>query len=74
MLLYYDYLLTLEDEIESYWPPRRPLTWLSGLFLGTRYFTLLAFVPVLVSMVWGTEAAVCVSCVYAGAAADSRGC
>ncbi|VDB99454.1 unnamed protein product [Peniophora sp. CBMAI 1063] len=57
VLLYYDYLLTLGDEIENYWPPRRPLTWLSGLFLGTRYFTLLSFVPILVTMVWGTASA-----------------
>ncbi|KZV61748.1 hypothetical protein PENSPDRAFT_284329 [Peniophora sp. CONT] len=58
VILYYDYLLTLGDEIENYWPPRRPLTWLSGLFLGTRYLTLLGFVPIVVTMVWGTETAV----------------
>ncbi|VDB99452.1 unnamed protein product [Peniophora sp. CBMAI 1063] len=46
VLLYYDYFLTLGDEVENYWPPRRALTWLSGLFLGTRYFTLLACGPV----------------------------
>lgn len=58
IILYYDYFLTLSAEIANYWPPRRPLTWLSGLFLATRYITLLGYIPVFVSMVWGTKDAV----------------
>ncbi|VDB99453.1 unnamed protein product [Peniophora sp. CBMAI 1063] len=54
-VLYYDYLLTIRDEIENYWPTHRPLSWLSGLFLGTRYLTLLGFAPVLAAVLWGRE-------------------
>ena len=60
VVLYYDYLLTLGDEIENYWPPRRPLNWLSALFLGTRYFTLLGLTPILVSIILGAESTVCI--------------
>ncbi|KZV68342.1 hypothetical protein PENSPDRAFT_754178 [Peniophora sp. CONT] len=51
VILYYDYFLTLGDEIANYWPPRRPLTWLSGLFLATRYVALLGHVPVVAAMI-----------------------
>ncbi|VDC07474.1 unnamed protein product [Peniophora sp. CBMAI 1063] len=57
VILYYDYFLALSDEIANYWPPRRPITWLSGVFLATRYLALFGYVPVFVSMIWGFESA-----------------
>ncbi|VDB99451.1 unnamed protein product [Peniophora sp. CBMAI 1063] len=56
VVLYYDYLLTVGDEIQHYWPNRRrPLTWLSCLFLGVRYLAVIGYIPALVALVWGTD-------------------
>ena len=58
VILYYDYLLTLGEEVQNYWPPHRPLNWPSALFLGTRYFTLLGLTPILMFMILGVGSAV----------------
>ncbi|VDC07476.1 unnamed protein product [Peniophora sp. CBMAI 1063] len=53
VILYYDYLLTIGDEVTYYWP-NRSFTWLSALFLATRYATLLSFSTVFISMLSGS--------------------
>jgi hypothetical protein len=53
VILFYDYFLTLDEEVAYYWQKHRPFTWISILFLATRYVTLLSFTPVFISMLTG---------------------
>ncbi|KAF9534351.1 hypothetical protein CPB83DRAFT_902292 [Crepidotus variabilis] len=52
VLLYYDYVLTLSDEIERYWMPNRKITIASALFYMNRYLSLLGHLPNIVEYFW----------------------
>lgn len=43
-LLYYDYFLTLSDEVDRLWH-RGPHSWLSIIFFANRYLALLGHIP-----------------------------
>ena len=49
VLLYYDYLLTLPDEVDRLWH-RRPYSWASIVFFANRYIALLGHVPFVYSV------------------------
>ncbi|KAF9466478.1 hypothetical protein BDZ94DRAFT_1319363 [Collybia nuda] len=51
VILYYDYALTLPDEVERFWATRS-LTWASSFFYINRYLTLLGHIPVMVQYYW----------------------
>ncbi|KAI0065300.1 hypothetical protein BV25DRAFT_161197 [Artomyces pyxidatus] len=54
VILYYDWLLTLEPEIDLYWPPKHSLGWVSSFFLLNRYLSLFGHIPVARSLAtWG---------------------
>ncbi|KZV68364.1 hypothetical protein PENSPDRAFT_666476 [Peniophora sp. CONT] len=59
VILFYDYFLTLDEEVTHYWQRHRPFTWISILFLATRYVTLLSFTPVFISMLTGNATLGC---------------
>ena len=44
VLLYYDYLLTLPDEVDRFWR-RGPYSWATIVFFANRYMALLGHVP-----------------------------
>jgi hypothetical protein len=46
VILYYDYLLTLNDEIRFLWPAKR-LTVMTSVYYMNRYITLLGHLPLL---------------------------
>ncbi|TFY56128.1 hypothetical protein EVG20_g9050 [Dentipellis fragilis] len=50
VILYYDFVLTLPQEIELYWPSQHPLGWASSIFLANRYLTVLGHFPVLAEL------------------------
>jgi len=52
-ILYYDYILTLLDEIDRYWPPRR-LSWASSFFYLNRYLVLLGHCPIALAFFWSS--------------------
>ncbi|CAK5282549.1 unnamed protein product [Mycena citricolor] len=57
-ILFYDYFLTLQSEIERYWPRARhrwSWNWASILYFANRYGTLLGNVPVVVHYLWSAE-------------------
>ena len=49
VLLYYDYLLTLSNEVDRLWH-RRPHSWASIVFFANRYIALLGHVPFVYSV------------------------
>lgn len=51
VILYYDYILNLPAEIESFWN-RKGFTWASFLFFVNRYLVLFGNVPVMVQFFW----------------------
>jgi len=53
VILYYDYVLTVQIEIERYWNPQC-LTWASALFFVNRYGALLGHIPVIYEALSGT--------------------
>ena len=44
-ILYYDYFLTLPQEIERYWKAR--MSWGAFLFYANRYLAILAHIPII---------------------------
>jgi hypothetical protein len=54
VLLYYDYLLTLSDEVDRFWH-RGPHSWASIIFFANRYIALLGHLP----FVWSVYADPC---------------
>ncbi|KAJ6628519.1 hypothetical protein B0H10DRAFT_1990255 [Mycena sp. CBHHK59/15] len=52
-LLFYDYFLTLEWEIERYWGTK--FTWPTALFFANRYGTIAGNVPVVIQYFWSTR-------------------
>ncbi|KAF8876748.1 hypothetical protein BD779DRAFT_1677645 [Infundibulicybe gibba] len=50
-ILYYDYALTLQEEIERFWRNKR-LTWASFLFYANRYLSVLGHIPVMYQYFW----------------------
>ncbi|KAJ3996672.1 hypothetical protein F5050DRAFT_1807559 [Lentinula boryana] len=50
-LLYYDYFLTLGEEVNLFWS-YRSLTWATIIFYVTRYFSILGSIPVMVGHFW----------------------
>ncbi|TDL21551.1 hypothetical protein BD410DRAFT_724285, partial [Rickenella mellea] len=44
-LLYYDYLLTIDQEIKFFWGRR--ITFVSGLFFACRYLSLFGNIPII---------------------------
>lgn len=51
VVLYYDYALTLGDEIERFWN-RDAFTWTSLFFFMNRYLVLLGNIPVMFQSFW----------------------
>lgn len=49
VLLYYDYFLTLSDEVDRFWH-RGPHSWGSIIFFANRYLALLGHLPFVVSV------------------------
>ncbi|KAJ4478014.1 hypothetical protein C8R41DRAFT_718113, partial [Lentinula lateritia] len=45
-LLYYDYFLTIEGEVNLFWT-YRSLTWAPVMFYLTRYFSILGSIPIM---------------------------
>jgi len=54
VILYYDYALTLPDEIQRFWATRS-ITWASAFFYLSRYITLLGHIPVMVQYYWDSR-------------------
>jgi hypothetical protein len=54
VLLYYDYFLTLSDEVDRFWHPG-PHSWASIIFFANRYIALLGHLP----FVWSVYADPC---------------
>ncbi|KAF9534350.1 hypothetical protein CPB83DRAFT_330507 [Crepidotus variabilis] len=52
VLLYYDYALTLSDEIERFWVAKPKLTIASALFYTNRYLSLFGHLPNLLEYFW----------------------
>ncbi|KAA1473152.1 hypothetical protein DENSPDRAFT_881815 [Dentipellis sp. KUC8613] len=50
VILYYDFVLTLAQEIELYWPSQHPLGWASSIFLVNRYLTVLGHFPIVAEL------------------------
>ncbi|EIM84916.1 uncharacterized protein STEHIDRAFT_122850 [Stereum hirsutum FP-91666 SS1] len=48
-ILYYDYALTLINEITFFWPPKNRITWPSLLYFITRYFAILGHLPAFIA-------------------------
>ncbi|KAJ3785816.1 hypothetical protein GGU10DRAFT_434288 [Lentinula aff. detonsa] len=59
-LLYYDYFLTLGEEVNLFWS-YRSLTWVTIMFYVTRYFSILGSIPVMFGHFWLGHVAVCLS-------------
>jgi Family of unknown function (DUF6533) len=49
VLVYYDYLLTLQREIEFLWPPHNKLGWFTTACLFNRYVPVLGNLPIVIS-------------------------
>ncbi|PSR72993.1 hypothetical protein PHLCEN_2v11097 [Hermanssonia centrifuga] len=49
-ILFFDYLLTLADEVRLFWVPRRP-SFVVMFFFAARYGTILGHIPVVVGQV-----------------------
>ncbi|KAK7046530.1 hypothetical protein R3P38DRAFT_73715 [Favolaschia claudopus] len=54
-LLYYDYILTLRQEVSRYWGTR--ITWATFLFYLNRYGCIFATLPVILENFWTSEGA-----------------
>ncbi|KAF8888459.1 hypothetical protein CPB84DRAFT_1786110 [Gymnopilus junonius] len=52
VILYYDYILTLKDEIERYWSSRTKLNLGFALFVLNRYLSILGNIPILLLSFW----------------------
>lgn len=51
-LLYYDFTLTLPEEIERYWSGNRNISAASLAFFANRYLSLIGVIPVLYEYFW----------------------
>jgi len=49
VILYYDYMLTLDREIEFLWPPYNEQGWVTAACLLNRYISVLGYLPLVVS-------------------------
>jgi len=49
VLVYYDYLLTLQREVEFLWPPHNKLGWFTTACLFNRYVPVLGNLPIVIS-------------------------
>jgi len=52
VILYYDYLLTLPEEIARYWDSQRKASLAWSLFFLNRYFCLLGHIPIIFQLFW----------------------
>jgi len=50
VILYYDYILTLDREIQFLWPPHNKQGWFTMACLLNRYVPVLGYLPVVVSL------------------------
>ncbi|THH13065.1 hypothetical protein EW146_g7113 [Bondarzewia mesenterica] len=50
VVIYYDYMITVIDEVELFWPPHRRVTWPSLIFFSIRYFALLGQIPLVIGL------------------------
>ena len=48
-MLYYDYMLTLDREIQFIWPPYNEQGWFTLAFFINRYIPLIGILPIVVS-------------------------
>jgi len=49
VILYYDYMLTLDREIRFVWPPHNKQGWFTAAFLLNRYISIFGYLPFVVS-------------------------
>jgi len=52
VVLYYDYILTLSDELDRYWVRRRKMTIATILFFLNRYLSIFGYMPFFISYFW----------------------
>jgi len=49
VLLFYDYILTLDREIQFLWPPHNKRGWFTAVCLVNRYISIFGYLPFVVS-------------------------
>ena len=49
VILYYDYVLTLPQEIQFLWPPHNKQGWFTLVCLSNRYIPMIGVLPVIIS-------------------------
>jgi len=49
VILYYDYILALDREIDFLWPPHNKCRWFTAACLLNRYISVLGYLPLVVS-------------------------
>ncbi|KAI0259173.1 hypothetical protein BC834DRAFT_974497 [Gloeopeniophorella convolvens] len=54
VILYYDWLVTLIDEINFFWPPKNRITLASSLYFANRYLSLFGNIPVFYEVFLGS--------------------
>jgi len=59
VILYYDYFLTLPQEISFLWPPHNKLGWFTFGSLLNRYIPVLGTIPVVVSYIFPVDLELC---------------
>lgn len=52
-ILYYDFVLTIPQEVERYW--KRRLSWGSALFFLNRYSSVLSHIPIIYEYYWNVS-------------------
>jgi hypothetical protein len=50
VLLYYDYMLTLHQEVQFLWPPHNKQSWFTLAFFINRYVPMIGVLPIVVSL------------------------
>jgi len=60
VILYYDYILTLDREIEFFWPPHNKQGWFTIACLLNRYIPMLGYLPTVISYFITSESPFCV--------------
>ncbi|KAH9953072.1 hypothetical protein BC827DRAFT_1387381, partial [Russula dissimulans] len=60
VVLYYDYILTLDREVQFLWPPHNKQGWFTMACLLNRYVPVLGYLPVVVSLFIKLDLPVCI--------------
>jgi hypothetical protein len=55
VILYYDYTLTFSREVEFFWPHENRIGCVSFLFFLNRYVAIFGYVPIVLSLVPGSD-------------------